>query len=174
MSEYRWLNDITRQFLKEDYLLKGQTVEDRIDRICYRAAEILGKPDFEHRFKDNVKKGWYSFSSPVWSNFGNDRGLPISCFGSHIDDNMGSILYTQAEVGMMSKLGGGCSGYFGQIRPRGSLIKNNGHSSGSVHFMQLFDNIINVISQGSTRRGNFAAYLPTDHADILEFLKIEV
>jgi ribonucleoside-diphosphate reductase alpha chain len=96
----------------------------------------------------------------------------VSCFGSHIADNMESILYTHAEVGIMSKYGGGTSGYFGNLRGRGAPIKNNGESSGSVHFMKMFETSINVISQGSTRRGNFAAYLPIDHVDIAEFLTI--
>src|SRR5699024_5755784 len=67
---------------------------------------------------------------------------------------------------------GGTSGYFGDLRPRGAEITNNGHSSGAVHFMKLFENIIDVVSQGSTRRGRFAPYLPIDHPDIEEFLKI--
>ena len=81
-------------------------------------------------------------ASPVWSNFGKKRGLPISCFGSHIDDDMGNILYTQSEVGMMSKLGGGTSGYFGNIRHRGAPVKNNGQASGAVHIMQLFESMV--------------------------------
>ncbi len=85
---------------------------------------------------------------------------------------MGGILYTQAEVGMMSKFGGGTSGYFGDLRHRGAPIKDNGQSSGSVHFMKLFETIIDVVSQGSTRRGRFAPYLPISHPDIEEFLKI--
>jgi ribonucleoside-diphosphate reductase alpha chain len=86
---------------------------------------------------------------------------------------MGSILFTLGEVGMMSKFGGGTSAYFGELRPRGSLIKSDyGKTSGSVHFMQLFDKIADVISQGSTRRGQFAPYLPIDHGDIEEFLDI--
>jgi ribonucleoside-diphosphate reductase alpha chain len=85
---------------------------------------------------------------------------------------MESILYTQAEVGMMTKIGGGTSAYFGKLRPRGSSIKDNGESSGAVHFMQLFNNLINIVSQGATRRGNFAPYLPVDHPDILEFLTL--
>jgi ribonucleoside-diphosphate reductase alpha chain len=117
--------------------------------------------------------GFYSLATPVWTNFGNQRGLPISCFGSYIEDNMGSILFTLGEVGMMSKFGGGTSAYFGELRPRGSLIKSDyGKTSGSVHFMQLFDKIADVISQGSTRRGQFAPYLPIDHGDIEEFLDI--
>src|SRR5699024_2363364 len=104
--------------------------------------------------------------------FGTNKGLPISCFGSDIDDNMGSILYTQGEIGMMSKFGGGTSGYFGKIRGRGAKITDNGESSGSVHFMELFESIINVVAQGSTRRGAFSPYLPIEHTDIEEFLQI--
>src|SRR5699024_951208 len=109
---------------------------------------------------------------PVMANFGTDKGLPISCFGSNIDDNMGSILYTQAEVGMMSKFGGGTSGYFGNLRHRGAPIKDNGESSGAVHFMKLFEALLGRGSPGSTRRGACSPYLPVERPDIYEFLKI--
>ena len=85
---------------------------------------------------------------------------------------MGNILYTQSEVGMMSKLGGGTSGYFGNIRHRGAAVKNNGNASGAVHIMQLFETMVDVVSQGSVRRGRFSPYLPIEHKDILEFLNI--
>jgi ribonucleoside-diphosphate reductase alpha chain len=111
-------------------------------------------------------------ASQVLSNFGKKRGLPISCFGSNIADDMGNILYTQSEVGMMSKLGGGTSGYFGNIRHRGATVKNNGQASGSVHVMQLFETMVDVVSQGSVRRGRFSPYLPIEHQDIDEFLEI--
>lgn len=169
---YRWLNEASKLFLERDYLLPGQSLDERIDIICKRAEEILGIDGFGKRFKENIKKGWYSLSTPIWSNFGTDRGCPISCFSSYIDDTMHSILATQAEVGMMTKIGGGTSAYFGKVRPRGSKIRNNGYSSGAVHFMQLFDKLVTITSQGSTRRGNFASYLPIDHKDILEFLTI--
>lgn len=172
MSNYRWLNNISQQFLEKDYLLPGQTVDQRVDVIVNKAEEILKIKDFAKKLKSNIKKGWYSLSSPIWTNFGNNRGLPISCFGSHIEDNMHSILSTHAEIGMMTKYGGGTSAYFGDLRPRGSSIKNNGESAGPVHFMQLFDTAIKVISQGSTRRGQFAAYLPVEHPDIEEFLQL--
>lgn len=172
-TEYRWLTPLSLEFLSRDYLLPGQTLDERVDIIVNRAEEILGIEGFGNRFKENLAKGWYSLSTPIWANFGTARGLPISCFGSYIEDNMESILETTAEVGMMTKFGGGTSAYFGNLRPRGSDITDNGKSSGSVHFMQLFDNLMNVISQGSTRRGNFAAYLPVDHPDILEFLTIK-
>jgi ribonucleoside-diphosphate reductase alpha chain len=172
MSEYRWLTKASEEFLSRDYLLEGQTVDERVNQICNTAANILKKPEFAKLFKENLQKGWYSLSTPIWGNFGIDRGLPISCFGSYIDDSMESISYTWSEVCMMTKYGGGTSAYFGNIRPRGSLIRNNGISSGSVHFMQLFDTLINVVSQGKLRRGSFAAYLPIDHGDILEFLTL--
>jgi len=85
---------------------------------------------------------------------------------------MQSILYKVAEVGMMSKLGGGTSGYFGDLRPRGSKISVGGESSGPIHFMELFDKVADVVSQGSARRGSFAAYMPVEHPDIEEFLQI--
>ena len=94
---------------------------------------------FSDKFYHYMSEGFYSLASPVWSNFGKERGLPVSCFGSNIADDMGNILYTQSEVGMMSKLGGGTSGYFGHIRHRGAPVKNNGEASGSVHIMQLFE-----------------------------------
>jgi ribonucleoside-diphosphate reductase alpha chain len=169
---YRWLTDLSLQFLERDYLSEGETVDERVNCICKTAETILAKPGFAEKLKENIQKGWYSLSTPVWTNFGTDRGMPISCFGSHVPDSMEGILATQAEVGMMTKHGGGTSGFFGEVRGRGEPIRNNGNSSGAVHFMQLFDNLVNVVSQGSTRRGNFAAYLPIEHKDIMEFLAI--
>lgn len=171
-EQFYWLNDNSRLFLSRGYLVGDQTAEERLRDIAERAEEILGKEGFADKFYDYLGRGWYSLSSPVWSNFGLDRGLPISCFGSDIQDNIGDILFTASEVGMMSKVGGGTSGYFGKIRPRGAEITNNGTSSGAVHFMKLFEQVTDTISQGSSRRGRFAPYLPIDHPDIEEFLEI--
>ena len=173
MEPWYWLNDNSRAFLARGYLAEGQTAEDRIKVIAETAEKHLGQKGFADKFTEYMSKGWISLASPVWSNFGIDKGLPISCFGSYVDDNMGSILHTHAEVGMMSKYGGGCSGYFGAVRERGSKIGNdNGHSSGSVHFMQLFETLVDVVSQGSVRRGHFSPYLPAEHSDVMEFLDI--
>src|SRR5690625_4597521 len=171
-NDFKWLNENSRNFLNSGYLTEGVTPEQRIKNIADRAEEILGIDGFAEKFYNYMSKGYYSLSSPVWANFGTNKGLPISCFGSHIDDNMSSIMFTQAEVGMMSKFGGGTSGYFGNLRHRGAPITNNGESSGAVHFMKLFESIIDVVSQGSTRRGQFSPYLPIDHPDIDEFLDI--
>ncbi len=173
MEPWYWLNENSRAFLARGYLAPEQTAEERIKVIADTAEKFLKRKGFSKKFVDYMSKGWVSLASPVWSNFGIDKGLPISCFGSYVGDHMGSILYTNAEVGMMSKFGGGCSGYFGDVRERGAKISgDNGHSSGSVHFMQLFETLVDVVSQGSVRRGHFSPYLPVEHPDIMEFLDI--
>ncbi len=169
---FPWLNEYSRKFLASGYLTEGTEPEERILEIAQRAEQLLQIPGYAQKFYNYMSEGFYSLASPVWSNFGKQRGLPISCFGSHIDDDMGNILYTQSEVGMMSKLGGGTSGYFGKIRHRGAPVKNNGEASGAVHIMQLFESMVDVVSQGSVRRGRFSPYLPIDHPDIMEFLEI--
>jgi ribonucleoside-diphosphate reductase alpha chain len=170
--EIKWLTENSRKFLESGYLTEGATPEGRIREIAENAEKILKIDGFADKFYGYMAEGYYSLASPVWSNFGKRRGLPISCFGSHIADDMGDILFTQSEVGMMSKLGGGTSGYFGKLRHRGAPVKNNGKSSGAVHIMQLFEKMVDVVSQGSVRRGRFAPYLPIDHPDVMEFLEI--
>ncbi|ADV50488.1 ribonucleoside-diphosphate reductase subunit alpha [Cellulophaga sp. E16_2] len=169
---FDWLTEHSRNFLNSGYLTDNETPEQRIREIADRAEKLLDMPGFSDKFYGYMSDGYYSLASPVWSNFGKERGLPISCFGSHIDDDMGNILYTQSEVGMMSKMGGGTSGYFGKIRHRGAEVKNNGQASGAVHIMQLFESMVDVVSQGSVRRGRFSPYLPVEHPDISEFLEI--
>lgn len=170
---FSWLNDPSRAFLASGYLLPGISPERRLRQIADRAEALLpGMNDFADRFYDYLSRGWYSLSSPIWANFGLDRGLPVSCFGSYVPDSMDGILATAAEVGIMSKYGGGTSAYFGNVRGRGSPITDNGESEGAVNFMRLFDTLIDVTKQGATRRGSFAAYLPIDHPDVHEFLEI--
>ena len=171
-KDFEWLNDNSRLFLSRGYLPEGQSPEERLRAISDRAGEILGIKGFSDKFYGYLGRGYYSLSSPVWSNFATERGLPISCFGSHISDDIGSILHTASEVGTMSKLGGGTSGYFGELRGRGVPIRDNGKSSGAVHFVKLFEQITDIISQGGVRRGRFSPYLPIDHPDIEEFLEI--
>ena len=171
-ENFGWLTEHSRQFLASGYLSDGETPEKRIKAIADNAEKILNIPGFSDKFYYYMSEGFYSLASPVWSNFGKERGLPISCFGSNVDDDMGNILYTQSEVGMMSKLGGGTSGYFGHIRHRGAEVKDNGVASGAVHIMQLFESMVDVVSQGSVRRGRFSPYLPVEHKDIDEFLDI--
>jgi len=170
---FYWLNEDSKAFLREGYLIEGVEPKERVRQIAENAEEILDEAGFADRFYDYMSSGFYSLASPIWANFGLDRGLPISCFGSYMEDNMESILYTHAEVGEMTKLGGGTSGYFGDIRPRGSPITNNGKSNGSYSFTELFDTAINVVSQGETRRGQFAGYIDVEHDDLEEWLNIK-
>ena len=136
-TTFNWLTKHSRDFLAAGYLTKDTNPEERIREIADRAEQLLGIKGYSHKFYHYMSQGFFSLASPVWSNFGKKRGLPISCFGSNIADDMGNILYTQSEVGMMSKLGGGTSGYFGHIRHRGAAVKNNGQASGSVSYTHL-------------------------------------
>lgn len=173
MSKYYWLNEKSREFLSRGYVKEGQTAEERVREIAEAAEKYLGIAGFADKFEDYMSRGWFSLSSPVWANYGLERGLPCSCNGSFIDDKMESILYKNAEIGMMTKNAAGTSAYFGKLRPRGATISSGGTSSGAVHFMELFDKVSNVVSQSSVRRGSMAAYLDIDHPDIEEFLRIK-
>ena len=167
-----WFNEESAQMLNRGYLLKGETLEGAIDRITEAAAKRLYKPELKEAFKEMIVKGWISFSSPVWANMGTQRGLPISCFNVHVPDSIEGITHKMGEVIMQTKIGGGTSGYFGELRHRGTAVTDNGKSSGAVSFMKLFDTAMDVVSQGGVRRGAFAAYLDIDHDDIEEFLQI--
>lgn len=171
-SKYYWLNENSRTFLKRGYLSKDETPENRIKDIAINAEKILSIKGFAKKFENYMSKGYYSLSTPVWTNFGKDTGLPVSCFGSSVDDTLESILKTGTEIGMMSKYGGGTSAYLGNIRPRGSSISTGGYADGPTHYAEIYDTIIDKCSQGSSRRGSCAIYLPIDHKDINEFLNI--
>jgi ribonucleoside-diphosphate reductase alpha chain len=182
-ENFYWLNEDSRTFLSRGYLSAGETPEQRIRDIANTAEwylrdmalpnENVTKFDgFADKFYEYMSRGYYSLASPVWANYGKKRGLPVSCFGSYIDDSMESILYGVAENGMLMKNGGGTSGYFGAVRHRGAPITDSGESSGSVHFMGLYDSLASTVSQGSVRRGFFAAYQDLSHPDADEFLDI--
>jgi ribonucleoside-diphosphate reductase alpha chain len=171
-EKFYWLNEDSRTFLSRGYLSNDETPEQRIRNIADTAEKYLGINGFADKFYEYMSRGYYSLASPVWANYGKKRGLPVSCFGSFIDDNMESILYGVAENGMLMKNGGGTSGYFGAVRHRGAPISDAGESSGSVHFMQMYDTLASVVSQGSVRRGFFAAYQDLSHPDADEFLDI--
>jgi ribonucleoside-diphosphate reductase alpha chain len=172
MNKYYWLNQKSREFLSRGYVREDQTAEERILEIAKTAEKYLNIEGYATKFEEYMSRGWFSLSSPVWANYGLDRGLPCSCNGSYINDTMDSILSKVAETGFMTKYGAGTSAYFGDLRARGAKISSGGESSGPVHFMELFDKMTSVISQSNIRRGSMAVYLPVEHPDILEFLKI--
>lgn len=172
-SHPKWMTDEGLQTLKGGYLLEGETVRDAVTRIAKAAASRLKRPDFEKRFFDAIWNNYLCPASPVWSNMGTERGLPISCFGSYVPDSIAGIGSSLAEVMMMSKIGGGTSINVSDVRPRGSDITNNGTSNGVYPFLEMFDSVINGTNQGNTRRGMLAAYLDAEHGDIDEFLTIK-
>ena len=173
MERLWWLNDESQQILNRGYLLNGETTKTAIERIAMAAAKRLYKPELCEAFVEMIEKGWMSLSSPIWANMGTERGLPISCFNVYVPDQIEGITHKLGEVIMQTKIGGGTSGYFGELRERGSAVTDNGKSSGAVSFMKLFDTAMDTISQGGVRRGAFAAYLDIDHPDIREFLEIK-
>jgi ribonucleoside-diphosphate reductase alpha chain len=170
MERYYWLNENSRTFLSRGYL--SEPPEQRIREIAEVAEKLLGIEGFADKFEDYMAKGFYSLSTPVWINFGKDKGLPISCYGTNVEDNMYSILHASLEIGMMSKYGGGTSAYLGSIRPRGTKIATGGTADGPVHYARLYDTTVDVSKQSEARRGACAVWLPVDHTDILEFLDI--
>lgn len=170
--KYEWLNDKSRKFLSRDYLREGQTAEERIREIAEAAEKKLMIPGFANKFEDYMSRGWYSLSSPIWANYGLPRGLPCSCNGCYISDTMDSILSKTSEIGFMTKYGAGTSAYYGDLRARGAKISTGGESTGPVHFMEMVDCTIRVVSQSNIRRGSCAVWLPVEHPDILDFLRI--
>mgnify|MGYP003642002355 FL=1 len=169
-KKYYWLNDESRLFLSRGYIT--ETPEQRIKDIANTAEKHLKIEGFAQKFEEYMSKGFYSLSTPVWINFGKNKGLPISCYGSNIDDDLDSILNASREIGMMSKYGGGTSAYLGNIRPRGSAISTGGKADGPVHYARMYDTTVDVCKQAEARRGACAVYLPVEHDDITEFLDI--
>lgn len=169
-SKYYWLNENSRTFLSRGYITESP--EQRIKDIANKAEKYLKIEGFAKKFEDYMSRGFYSLSTPVWINFGKDKGLPISCYGSNVDDTLDSILNASREIGMMSKYGGGTSIYLGNIRERGAKISTGGTADGPVHYARMYDTTVDVCKQSEARRGACAAWLPVEHNDVLEFLDI--
>ena len=167
-----WYTPLSEEFMGRGYFHNNESIEDRISSIANLVGKIFKDETITAKVKDYIEKGYYVLPSPVWSNVGTGRGSGISCFNTHVSDSIESIVRANAEVGMLCKIGGGTSGYFGEIRPAGTAISTGGETHGAVHFMQMFDVTKNVISQGNVRRGEFAAYLDITHGDIKDFLRI--
>jgi ribonucleoside-diphosphate reductase alpha chain len=169
-TKYYWLNEESRTFLSRGYITESP--EQRIKDIARIAEKRLNVNGFAQKFEDYMARGFYSLSTPVWINFGKQKGLPISCYGSNVDDNLDSILNGSREIGMMSKYGGGTSVFLGNIRSRGSIISTGGTADGPIHYARMYDTTVDVCKQSEARRGACAVYLPVEHNDILEFLDI--
>ncbi len=168
-----WLKEEGFKTLQGGYLLPGETPKDMYWRAANAAASYYNNSEvLAHKFFDIMWKNWLCLASPVLSNMGTDRGLPISCNSIHVKDSIDNIFMKSHELAVLSKNGAGVGVYFGDIRGRGAAIKGNGKSEGIVPWAKLIDQTTVSVSQGSTRRGASAIYLPIDHLDIEEFLDI--
>ena len=167
-----WQTEEAMLTLSRGYLLEGETPRGMYTRLAKAAASQLGKPELESQFFEILWNNWLCPSSPVCSNFGTDRGLPISCYGSTIPDSIDGIFNTLHETAMLSKNGGGIGHYWGDVRGRGKHIKGNGTSEGIVPWLRIEDTTISSVSQGGVRRGSSAQYLDVEHPDIEEFIDV--
>lgn len=141
------------------------------ERVANQAAKILDYPELSADILEMLWKGFLGLATPVASNFGTSRGLPISCYSNHVSDSVPSIYSHLKESAALSQHGGGVGTYFGDIRPAGAPISSGGKSTGIVPWMRQFDQCASVVSQGGVRRGSFALYLPIDHPDLPEVLR---
>jgi ribonucleoside-diphosphate reductase alpha chain len=168
-----WMDEASYKTLSSGYLLPDETPKQMYQRVARAAASYYTDTNvWEHKFFDVMWKNWLCPASPILSNLGTTRGLPISCNTIHSGDSLDSIFMKNYEFAMLSKNGAGVGIYLGDIRSRGTPIKGNGASEGVIPWAKVFDTTTLSVSQGSTRRGAAAIYLPTDHGDIEEFINI--
>jgi ribonucleoside-diphosphate reductase alpha chain len=168
-----WMEEFGFKTLSSGYLLEGETPRKMYSRLAKAAASYYENSDvWENKFFTVLWNNWLCPASPVCANLGTNRGLPISCNSIHVDDNLDSIFMKNHELAILSKNGAGVGIYFGDIRGRGAKIKGNGISEGVVPWAKVFDTTTVSVSQGSTRRGASAIYLPIEHLDIEEFINI--
>lgn len=168
----QWLEEKGYKTLVSGYLLDGETPAQMWRRVSDASARALCKPELGDKFFDLFFKGWLCGATPVLSNMGTNRGLPISCFSIHVDDSTDNLLMKAHELAMLTKRGGGVGIYMGDIRCAGSSISSGGTTEGVVPFAKIYDATVSGISQGNVRRGAAAIYLPVEHGDIESFLRI--
>jgi ribonucleoside-diphosphate reductase alpha chain len=159
--------------LKNGYLDENETPKMGMERVSRQVELELGIRGISEKVFYHLWEGNIGLSSPLWSNFGKQRGLPISCFGTYIKDSVVGFTEAYQEVCVESKNGGGTSAYFGNIRPLGSDISNTtAKARGVMSPVRMMNNAIEEISQGGVRRGMLAGYLDFSHPDIMDFLEI--
>ena len=167
-----FMDEISIATLSKGYLLPGETPKKAYRRVANAAARRLGKPELENKFFKIIWNGWLGLASPVISNMGTDRGLPISCFGVDTPDSIRGISLTNAELMKLTSQGGGVGISVSRIRPRGAQIAGNGKSEGVVPWCKIYDSAIIVTNQGNVRRGAASVNLDVNHPDIKEYLQI--
>ena len=164
--------DVYRKTIVGGYLLMGESPKDAYLRVSNAIARRLYKPELAEQFFEYIWKGWLCLASPVLSNTGTDRGLPISCFGIDVADSINDIGNKNLEMMLLAKHGGGVGIGINMIRPAGAKITGNGTSDGVVPFCKIYDSTILATNQGSVRRGAASVNLNIEHADFDEWLEI--
>ena len=165
-------NEIYKKTISGGYLINGESPKEAYTRVAKTVARRLYKPELEQRFFDHIWKGWLCLASPVLSNTGSDRGLPISCFGIDVDDSIMDIGNKNLEMMLLAKHGGGVGIGINMIRPAGANITANGTSDGVVPFCKIYDSTILATNQGSVRRGAASVNINIEHPDFDEWLEI--
>ena len=165
-------NDIYKQTITGGYLLPTETPREAYQRVAKTVAKRLYKPELSERFFEYIWNGWLCLASPVLSNTGTDRGLPISCFGIDVADSINDIGQKNLEMMMLAKHGGGVGIGVNMIRPAGAKITGNGTSDGVVPFCKIYDSTILATNQGSVRRGAASVNINIEHKDFLDWLEI--
>jgi ribonucleoside-diphosphate reductase alpha chain len=164
--------EVYKKTISGGYLLNGETPRDAYNRVCTTVARRLDRPELAETFFKYIWKGWLCLASPVLSNTGTDRGLPISCFGIDVADSINDIGKKNLEMMLLAKHGGGVGIGINQIRPAGAKITGNGTSDGVVPFCKIYDSTILATNQGSVRRGAASVNINVDHPDFEEWLEI--
>jgi ribonucleoside-diphosphate reductase alpha chain len=167
-----YMDDVALSTISKGYLLPGETPRKAYKRVAHAVAMRLNRPDLENKFFKYIWNGWIGLASPVLSNTGTDRGLPISCFGIDTPDSIRGIGLTNAELMRLTSYGGGVGISLSRIRGRGAHITGNGKSEGVVPWAKIYDSTIIATNQGSVRRGAASVNLDINHPDIKEFLQI--
>jgi ribonucleoside-diphosphate reductase alpha chain len=163
--------DVYKKTITGGYLINGESPRDAYMRVAKTVAKRLYKPELADKFFDYIWKGWLCLASPVLSNTGSDRGLPISCFGIDVADSIQDIGNKNLEMMLLAKHGGGVGIGVNMIRPAGSKITGNGTSDGVVPFCKVYDSTILATNQGSVRRGAASTNINIEHNDFLEWLE---
>ena len=167
-----YFDEVALSTISKGYLLPGENPKKAYRRVAHAVAMRLNRPDLENKFFKYIWNGWIGLASPVLSNTGTDRGLPISCFGIDTPDSIRGIGLTNAELMRLTSYGGGVGISLSRIRGRGSNITGNGKSEGVVPWAKIYDSTIIATNQGSVRRGAASVNLDINHVDIKEFLQI--
>tara|TARA_R100001460_G_scaffold89298_1_gene130835 strand:- start:600 stop:2321 length:1722 start_codon:yes stop_codon:yes gene_type:complete len=164
--------DVYKKTITGGYLYNGESPKDAYERVATTVAKRLYRPELAETFFEYIWKGWLCLASPVLSNTGIDRGLPISCFGIDVADSIQDIGKKNLEMMLLAKHGGGVGIGINMIRPAGAKITGNGTSDGVVPFCKIYDSTILATNQGSVRRGAASVNINIDHDDFEEWLEI--